>query len=97
MLIKKTYYMENNRRELLNELGFEDSIVFENPNYDSAIVGYDANNNRIIYDFNLMVEYLMDKDNMEYDEAVEFIEYNTLRAIPYAGENAPIVLMTLDY
>lgn len=89
--------MENNRRELLNELGFEDSIVFENPNYDSAIVGYDANNNRIIYDFNLMVEYLMDKDNMEYDEAVEFIEYNTLRAIPYAGENAPIVLMTLDY
>ena len=89
--------MENNRRELLNELGFEDSIVFENPSYDSAIVGYDANNNRIIYDFNLMVEYLMDKDNMEYDEAVEFIEYNTLRAIPYASENAPIVLMTLDF
>lgn len=89
--------MENNRRELLNELGFEDSIVFENPSYDSAIIGYDANNNRIIYDFNLMVEYLMDKDNMEYDEGVEFIEYNTLRAIPYAGENAPIVLMTLDY
>ena len=89
--------MENTKRELLNELGLEDSVVFENPSYDSAIIGYDANNNRIIYDFNLMVEYLMTEDNMEYDEAIEFIEYNTLRAIPYAGVNAPIVLMTLDY
>ena len=29
------------RRDLLVELGLEDSIVFENPNYDSAIIGYD--------------------------------------------------------
>jgi hypothetical protein len=27
------------RRDLLVELGFEDSVVFENPDYDSAIVG----------------------------------------------------------
>ena len=29
------------RRELLNELGLEESIVFENPSYDKAIIGYD--------------------------------------------------------
>ena len=28
------------RRDLLNEMGLEDSIVFENPDYDSAIIGY---------------------------------------------------------
>lgn len=38
------------RRELLNELSLEDSIVFENPDYDAAIIGFDENSGRIIYD-----------------------------------------------
>jgi hypothetical protein len=85
------------RRDLLNELGLEESIVFENPNYDSAIIGYDANNYRIIYDYEKMVEHLMDVDGMEYDEAVEFIDYNTIRAIPYIGSNAPIILNRIEF
>ena len=91
--------MENKRprRDLLNELGLEESIVFENPDYDSAIIGYDANDNRIIYDFEKMAEHLMEVDGMEYDEAVEFIEYNTIRSIPYAGGNAPIILNRIEF
>lgn len=91
--------MENTKtpkRDIINELGLEESIVFENPDYDSAIIGYDANDNRIIYDFEKMIEHLMDVDNMSYEEAFEFIEYNTLRAIPYAGEKSPIVLHRID-
>ena len=84
------------RRDLLNELGLEESIVFENPDYDSAIIGYDANDNRVIYDYESMAEHLMNVDGMTYEEAIEFIEYNTLRAIPYAGSNAPIVLHRID-
>ena len=91
--------MENTktpRRDLMVEIGLENSVVFENPDYDSAIIGYDANDNRIIYDFEKMVEHLMSADGMEYDEAVEFIEYNTLRAIPYAGHLSPIVLQSIE-
>lgn len=84
------------RRDLLNELGLEEAIVFENPDYDSAIIGYDANEGRIVYDYERMAEHLMDVDGMDYEEAVEFIEYNTLRAIPYAGSNSPIVLHRID-
>ena len=84
------------RRNLMIELGLEDSVFFENPNYDSAIIGYDANDNRIIYDYDKMVEYLMDSDGMDYEDAVEFIDYNTIRSIPYAGSNAPIVLHGMD-
>lgn len=84
------------RRELLNELGLEESIVFENPDYDSAIIGYDANDNRVVYDFEKMAEHLMDNDGMTYEEAVEFIEYNTIRAIPYAGQNGPIVVLNIE-
>ena len=84
------------RRELLVELGLEDSIVFENPDYDSAIIGYDDNSGRIIYDYEKMIEHLMEADGIEYEEAMEFIEYNTLRAIPYMGSLSPIVMYSID-
>ena len=83
-------------REILVEIGLEDSIVFENPDYDSAIIGYDENSQRIIYDYEKMVEHLMDKDGMTYEEAVEFIDYNTVRACPYMGSNAPIILRNIN-
>lgn len=85
-----------NRRSILNEIGLEDSIVFENPDYDSAIVGYDSVENRIVYDYEKMVDHLMDNDGMTYEEAVEFIEYNTIRAIPYAGSKGPIVYYNIE-
>lgn len=88
--------MSRERRDLLNELGLEESIVFEAPDYDSAIVGYDANDSRIVYDYEKMIEHLMDNDNMTYEDAVDFIEYNTIRAIPYAGGEAPIVVHNIE-
>lgn len=84
------------KRDLLNELGMEDSIVFENPDYDSAIIGFDENSGRVIYDIEKMIEHLMDEDNISYDDALDFISYNTLRALPYAGENGPIVMRNID-
>lgn len=80
------------KRDTLCELGYEDAIVFENPSYDSAIIGT-SHDDRVVYSFDKMVECLMEEDGMSYEEAVEFIEFNTLRAIPYFGPNAPIVLM----
>lgn len=86
----------SNNRELLVELGLEDSIVFENPDYDSAIIGYDVNSSRIVYDYEKMIEHLMETDGMEYEEAMEFIDYNTVRACPYMGEQAPIILYRIE-
>ena len=82
--------MENNR-QLLCDLGCDDAIIFENPDYDSAIVGI-SHDGRVIYDYNLMVYHLMDIDEMTDMDAVDFIDYNTLRSISYAGELAPIVM-----
>lgn len=85
-----------NNRELLTEMGLDESIVFENPNYDDAIIGYDEVSLRIVYDYDKMVECLVKVDGMEYDEAMEFIDYNTIRACPYMGDKAPIVLKRID-
>lgn len=83
------------RRELLNELGLEESIVFENPSYDKAIIGYDDTERRVIYDYELMAECLMEQDGISYEEAIEFIDYNTCRAMPYYP-NGPIVMRGLN-
>jgi hypothetical protein len=44
-----------------------------------------------------MIEELCKEDNIEQDEAIDFISYNTERAIPYAGENAPIIMYDLPF
>lgn len=31
------------------------------------------------------------------DEAMDFIDYNTLRAMPYAGSDGPIVLYSINW
>lgn len=41
-----------------------------------------------------MIEDLMKEEDLDYEDALEFIEYNTLRALPYMGDNAPIILDT---
>ena len=39
-----------------------------------------------------MIKVLMERDGMEYDEAMEYIDYNCVRAIPYYGEMSPIIV-----
>lgn len=78
-------------KEHLCDLGYEDAVVFDNPSYVDAYLGV-SNDGRVIYSYDLMIESLMLNDEMEYDEAIEFIDFNTIRALPYAGDKGPIVL-----
>ena len=78
-------------RELLCDMGYEDAVVFENPDFDAAIIGV-TTEGCAVYDYDRMVGSLVEEDNMEELEAMEFIDYNTLRALPYAGEMAPVVV-----
>lgn len=84
-----------NVKEKLQELGFEETVILENPSYYTAITGISSNGN-LIYDYDLMIEYLIEHDNMSYEDAVEFIDNNTIRAIDYMGEFKPIVMMNIE-
>ena len=78
-------------KEKLIENGYEDVVVFENYSYDGALIGV-TTNNIAVYDFNLMVKYLIEKEGFKDElEAVEWIEYNTIRALPYY-DNSPIII-----
>jgi hypothetical protein len=68
-----------------------DAIVFDNASYDNSIIG-STFDGRAIYDFNVMVKEYAEDNECDELEAIEWIEYNTMRALPYAGEKAPEVV-----
>lgn len=83
--------MTEETKRLLSEWNLDEAIAFENPSYETAIVGHDIYTNRIIYDYGRMIDYLVENEQMNEDEAVEFIDYNTIRSLDYI-ENPPIIL-----
>lgn len=85
----------NNRQKLV-EYGYQDSIVYQNPDFQSAIIGVDENSHSVIYDYDLMVQSLMTEDGITYEQAIQFIDYNTIRATPYMPQPRPIILRKLE-
>ena len=81
-------------REALCDMGHDEAVVFDNPDFDEAIIGA-TEDGRVVYDYDAMVKCLAEKDGMTELEAMEFIDYNTIRAIPYAGEYAPIIMYSI--
>ena len=82
------------KRDMLYELGYEDFVVFRDPDYDSAIIGI-SDDNRVIYDYDKMVVDLMVTDGMNMVDAAEFIDYNTIGSSSPAPERDPIIMYRL--
>ena len=80
--------------DILAELS-EDAVVFTNPSFDNAIIGITVDG-QAVYDYYKMVEELMRDEDISEQEAIDWIEYNTIRVIPYAGEMAPVVIFPLQ-
>ena len=88
--------MELSKREQLVEFGLEESIVFRNPDYEDAIVGYDVVDDRVIYDYDLMAESLIKEYGITLEEAVDIINYDTIGSLCCIGEKKPIILKKLE-
>lgn len=89
--------MENKLSKLeqdLMDLGYEDVLIFKDFDYADAFIGI-SHDNRAIYDYEKMVKSLVDKEGMTELEAIEWIDYNTLRALPYY-EGSPIIMYPID-
>lgn len=88
---------------------FEGTTVFDSPDFYEAVIGH-TEDGRIIYSYDLMVKCMIadlaciafsdvdglsgDELDEKYEEAVEWIDYNTIRTIPYMGEKSPIISYT---
>ena len=85
-----------NAEERLLDAGYDGVKYLTNYSYDDALIGV-SEDGRAIYNYELMIEWLMDKEGWTDNEAVEWIDYNTIRALPYMGSDAPIVMYPLAY
>ena len=83
-------------KNIVARFGNEESLVFENPDYATAFVGVD-NNNRAVYDYELMVAHLRVFEGMDESEAREFIDYNTIRALPYYEHGPTVIFTSLEF
>lgn len=65
--------------------------------FDSAFIGTSSRINEptlTVYSWELMVGVLMERDGMEYEDAVEYISYNCMGA--WVGERTPIIVVPLE-
>ena len=85
--------MNDKIREALCDMGHEEAVIFDGPDYDEAIVGV-TDEGQVVYDFDRMVQILVERDGLDPLEAIDFIDYNSIRALPYV-ENPPIVMHRL--
>ena len=59
--------------------------------FNRAIIGLTPDH-RVAYSRGKMIDQLMEDDDFTEEEAEEWIDYNTIRSLPYMGENAPIIV-----
>ena len=65
--------------------------------FDDALFGVSTDGN-VIYDFTTMVDLLMMSDrSMTREDAEEYIQYNTVRSLPYMTVGpAPIIMYNIN-
>lgn len=74
--------------------GYEDVLLLARYSYDDALIGI-TEDGRAVYDYEKMVRWLVETEGFEELDAIEWIDYNTIRALPYMGPDAPIIMHPL--
>jgi hypothetical protein len=80
---------------------FKEQIAEINPEallvdgFDEAIIGMAERINLgpvVAYDVDKMIDIMIKRDGMTYEEAIEYFDYNILGA--WMGENTPVYIQT---
>ena len=79
--------------DILIEKGYDDTIVFSNPDYTIALVGLTPEGNAV-YDSDLMLDWLVEHEGMTPEEAEDLICFNDSF---YYGKGYPIVYYGEEY
>ena len=76
-------------RAALREVAPDEPTYFECPEYDDAIIGA-TEDSRVVYDFEVMVHCLMERENINNEDAIAFVEGSIQSCV--SMENAPIIV-----
>lgn len=57
-----------------------------------AIIGLAKDMSHVAYSYERLTRCFMDLEGWDYDEAMEWIDYNVERSLAYYGAGAPVIL-----
>ncbi len=83
----------NHALEEIHEMADNGEVIILADGLEKALIGYTINQHHptcAIYDIDKCIKILMKRDKMKYEEAVEFLEFNTTGA--YVGPNGPLFI-----
>lgn len=75
------------KKQLIIEQYPDETFMFAD-GFDDAIIGVESLGMRVVYDIDGVLDILQKRDEMGFDEAQEFFEFNVLGA--YVGEKTPL-------
>ena len=85
-----------NRPELDLSTVAEGSLVLDPEYLDQAIIG--THKGRVVYDYDLLVEcFVSNSEDTDPTTWEEYIDFNTIRSLPYYGEKSPIIVSRNKY
>ena len=83
-------------RNYLTDTHGPDVVMLDGPVFDGGIVGT-TRDGKLVYSYEKLARALAGGTGWwSVAEAVDWIEYNTIRSLPYMGDKAPIVMNDLD-
>ena len=80
-------------RKALDAYGVEREISFlvlDDHAYDNSIIGI-TDGGRLVYDYEMMIHEYMEDEGCDELEAIEWMDENVMRSLPYY-EDAPIII-----
>ena len=81
----------NKIKKLIEDYGYEDVVVIEEPSYDTAFLGVSLSN-QAVYDYDKMIAYLMDELDMTLEEAADYIYWND----SFKFDGCPIIIQRME-
>lgn len=75
----------------IREMLPQTAVVFENASYDNSIIGVTFDG-RAIYSYEKMAEEFMADNDCSYEDAIEWIDYNTLGSSPPLPFKRPLIV-----
>ena len=73
-------------QDMLNQI-----IILEGDEFANGFIGLSVDN-RVVYSYDRLVDSLSRSNNWTTDEAIEWLEYNTIRSLPYLGNKASLII-----
>ena len=71
------------------------TVFLDGPEFDGGIVGI-THDGRLVYSYAKLAAALAEANGWTAEDAVDWIEFNTMRTLPYIGGDAPVVMYDLD-